>query len=214
MSSVLDSLNLRPQEKRILAAVLAVVTVLVSVFFVWPKLDQWKASQNALQNARKKLQQYQAEIGRIPVYEARLRELEGQGSAVLPEEQALELMRTIQTQANLHSVPITSTRVGTAATSTSSTNVFFDEQIVNVGVNTSEEPLVNFLYSLGTGNSMIRVRDMDLRPDPPRFKLNGSITLVASYQKKPKPTRPAAAPAVATPLPAAATTNRIAPPKP
>lgn len=215
MSSLLDSLNLRPQEKRILAAVLAVVTVLVSVFFVWPKLDQWKASQNALQNARKKLQQYRAEIARIPEYQARLRELEGQGSAVLPEEQALELMRTIQTQANLHGVPITSTRVGTAGASTTSTNTFFDEQVVNVGVNTSEEPLVHFLHSLGTGNSMIRVRDMDLRPDPPRYKLNGSITLVASYQKKPKTSRPAPAPAVAPPLAAAATnTNRIAPPKP
>ncbi|MCZ7640466.1 MAG: DUF4315 family protein [Verrucomicrobia bacterium] len=214
MSSLLDSLNLRPQEKRILAAVLAVVTVLVSVFFVWPKLDQWKASQNALQNARKKLQQYRAEIARIPEYQARLRELEGQGSAVLPEEQALELMRTIQTQANLHGVPITSTRVGTAGASTTSTNTFFDEQVVNVGVNTSEEPLVHFLHSLGTGNSMIRVRDMDLRPDPP---------LQAQRQHHPRrqlpeetqdqPTCPS--PAVAPPLAAAATnTNRIAPPKP
>ena len=39
--------------------------------------------------------------------------------------------------------------------------------------------------SLGADNSMIRVRDMDLKPDQSQMKLMGSITLVASYELSP-----------------------------
>ncbi len=208
MSSFLDQLNLRPQEKRIAMAVMVGVVLLLSALFVWPKLGEWRKSQEALAKSRKTLVAYQAEIARIPAYESRLRELEGQGSAVLPEEQALQLTRSVQTQAQREHVPITSTRAGTPMpASSSNTNSFFDEQTVLIGVNTGEKELVGFLYSLGSGSSMIRVRDMDLRPDPPRYRLNGSITLVASYQKKPKVVpRPAATlkPAIVrTNLPAA-----------
>jgi len=202
--SFLDQLNLRPQEKRILAAVLVVALVLVSIFFVWPKLGERPKLVTALEAARKKLQTYQAEIARVPDYQTRLRELEGQGSAVLREEQALQLQSAVQANATKHGVPITSMRVGAPSPSTTSTNAFFDEQAVIVGVNTGERELVNFLHALGTDNSMIRVRDMDLRPDPPRYKLNGSITLVASYQKK-----TASSPAPAPARVAAASTNVV-----
>jgi len=50
---------------------------------------------------------------------------------------------------------------------------------------------VDFLYSLGSGNSLIRVRDLRLHPDPPRQQLQADIRLAASYQKKAAP-RPAA----------------------
>ena len=36
---------------------------------------------------------------------------------------------------------------------------------------------------LGSGASMIRVRDLELQPDPPKQRLNANIRLVASYQK-------------------------------
>ena len=209
--SFLDQLNLRPQEKRILAAVLVVALVLVSIFFVWPKLGERPKLVTALEAARKKLQTYQAEIARVPDYQTRLRELEGQGSAVLREEQALQLQSAVQANATKHGVPITSMRVGAPSPSTTSTNAFFDEQAVIVGVNTGERELVNFLHALGTDNSMIRVRDMDLRPDPPRYKLSGSITLVASYQKK---TAASAAPAPVPARVAAASTNVVSASKP
>jgi hypothetical protein len=44
---------------------------------------------------------------------------------------------------------------------------------------------VDFLYKLGSGASMIRVRDLELQPDAPHQHLNGNIRLVASYQKNP-----------------------------
>ena len=210
--SFLESLNLRPQEKRLLVVGLALAVVVLSALFVWPRLGEWRKAREALEKSRKTLQSYEAEIARIPTYEARLAELEGQGSAVLQEEQALQLLRTVQLQAQQHNVAITSTRAGLQG-QTTSTNAFFDEQTVQIGVNTGEKELVQFLHALGSGGSLIRVRDMDLRPDPPRYRLNGTITLVASYQKKPKTTRPAATtpPAVAS---ARAPTNSTLPRKP
>jgi len=57
---------------------------------------------------------------------------------------------------------------------------------------------VDFLYNLGSGNSLIRVRDLSLRPDPPRQQLSGNVKLVASYQKNPsKKPAPAAKPPTA-----------------
>jgi Tfp pilus assembly protein PilO len=198
--SFLDQLNLRPYEKRLVAGALAVVVLVLSVFFVWPKTGDWRKAQDALEKSRRTFKSQQADIARIPEFEGRLTELEGQGSAVLQEEQALQLMRTVQEKAQQHNVVITSTRSGAAGTTTAtSTNAFFDEQTVIIGVSTGERELVNFLHGLGSNNSMIRVRDMDLRPDPPRYRLSGSVTLVASYQKKPKVVRsPATSPANAT----------------
>lgn len=190
--SFLDSLNLQPREKRVVVVSLAVGVLVLSALLVWPRLGEWRKAREALEKSRKTLQTYEAEIARIPDYEKRLAELEGQGSSVLQEEQALQLLRTVQLQAQQHNVIITSTRAG-APGQTTSTNAFFDEQTVQIGVSTGERELVNFLHALGGGGSMIRVRDMDLRPDPPRYRLNGTITLVASYQKKPKTPRPALA---------------------
>ncbi len=202
--SLLDQFNLRPAEKRLVVGVFAVLLLALSALLVWPRAGDWRKALDALEKSRKTLREYQAEIARIPEYQQRLAELEGQGSAVLQEEQALQLLRTIQTEASRHNVAITSTRAG-VPTAATSTNTFFDEQTVIIGVNTGEKELVHFLHALGSGNSMIRVRDMDLRPDPPRYRLQGSITLVASYQKRsgaaprPAPARAAAAPSGSAP---------------
>ena len=67
-----------------------------------------------------------------------------------------------------------------------------------ISVQSGEAQLVDFLYNLGSGNSLIRVRDLTLRPDPPRQQLSGTVKLVASYQKNPpKKAAPAASPAPA-----------------
>ena len=72
-----------------------------------------------------------------------------------------------------------------------------------------EEQLVDFLYNLGSGNSQIRVRDLTVRPDPPRQQLLAQVKLVASYQKRAaarpgaRPGRTPAAHTAATASPAA-----------
>ncbi|MEO6034508.1 MAG: hypothetical protein ABIQ35_04560, partial [Verrucomicrobiota bacterium] len=59
-------------------------------------------------------------------------------------------------------------------------------QSIQISVNTGEKELVDFLLNIGSGSSMIRVRDLDLKPaDQNRYRLQGRITLSANYQKKP-----------------------------
>ena len=66
---------------------------------------------------------------------------------------------------------------------TRTNDAFFVEQVQNVNVSGTDESLVDFLYKLGSDASMVRVRDLELQPDPPHQKLNARIRLVASYQR-------------------------------
>jgi len=59
------------------------------------------------------------------------------------------------------------------------------EQVLNINVQATDAQLVDFLYKLGSDASMIRVRDLELQPDPPHQHLTANIRLVASYQKNP-----------------------------
>ncbi len=56
---------------------------------------------------------------------------------------------------------------------------------------------MDFLYNLGARNSLIRVRSMTLSRDPSQIKLQGNITLVESFQRKPPPKALTAAPSPA-----------------
>lgn len=183
MSSFVSQLNLRPGERRLLFIVLAVVFVVVNAVFVWPRFGEWETLQRELENVRTKRAEYRKEIDRTSGYQRQINELEAQDSAVVPEQRALDLLRIVQERAQRASVVITQTRAAGAGRSAASTNSFFDEQAITVGVNTGAAELIEFLYSIGAGDSMIRVRDMDLRPDRPQYQLVGNITLVASYQK-------------------------------
>lgn len=91
---------------------------------------------------------------------------------------------------------------------------------MTVSVVAGEAELVAFLHALGTGDSMIRVRDLSrLRLDPTQTKLQSTLTMVASFQKKPKtvapPSRPST-PAVVQPKgpPPVAATNKTSAAKP
>lgn len=183
MNGFLDKLNLSTQERRILVVFFAIAFVVLNALFVWPHFYDLGKLRMQLSAARDTLDAYKKEIARVPAYRARLVELEKQGEAVLAAEQALQLTRTVQNQAQLNNVAITGTRPLTST----STNQFFDEQALSIDVTATDKELVDFLVALGSGDSMIRVRDMDLRPDPAKYRLLGKITLVASYQKKPKP---------------------------
>jgi hypothetical protein len=117
----------------------------------------------------------------------------------------------------------------TESNNSQTTNEFFQEQSIPITVNTGEKELVDFLLDIGSGSSMIRVRDMNLRPaDQNRYRLQGTITLSANYQKKPVPkaaapattkpstttAKPAAKPAVAAPQSKPATKPATVPTRP
>lgn len=187
MKTYLD--NLRPFEKRVVVGGMALFFLVFNFVFVWPHFSDLGGVNWRMEQAQIKLKRYQNEIVDMDKYKRMVAQLEGEGLAVPPEEQTHNFAISVQTQAAQSRVAI----VGTSRPS-SSTNQFFIEQSESIQVQGGEPQLVDFLYNLGSGNSLIRVRDLSLGPDPPHHELVGNVKLVASYQKKvsAKPAAPAA----------------------
>jgi hypothetical protein len=182
VTALFDRLNLRPGERRLLVLVALAGFVVMNMIFVWPRFGELGRELEAARNARAKAEQFRAEAAKAGALEARLRELEDAGSQVASAEQALALQTTVQMQAAQSGVTIMSYDSRGSA-GDSRTAEFFQEQTLRVTALSTDAQLVGFLHKLGTGNSLISVRDLDVRPDQAQMKLNCTITLVASYQK-------------------------------
>lgn len=184
MSSFLDRFNLNPQERRWVVGALAAVFVVVNLMFVWPHFKDLAQVREALQKSRATLESHQKEADQLLLLKARFAKLEGASVVVPSAEQSLQLDRTIRSQARLSGVSITDARQSVNRPSGNKTNDFFEEQIVTLVINSGDKELVDFLVNLGSGDSVIRVRELTLKPDPTQMRLVGSLTLVASYQKE------------------------------
>ena len=207
MTSLFDKLKLRPFERRLVVVIGIVVFLVAQFLFVWPHFGAVGKMDARRADAQKKLKEYTEVIAQTNKFVADLARLEGDGAAVPPEDQSSDLMRTIQIQSQQAQVQIQN-----VSKPFTRTNEFFLEQSVTVVTLSTEDALLDFLYNLGSGNSLIRVRDLTMRPDQTRTKLNATIKLVASYQKKPS-VRPAA-PAAPTAAPPAAKAPVPTAPKP
>jgi len=186
MRTVLDKLNLRPQERRLVVMAVAVLAVVLHFWFVQPYFKEWGQVRAELDKTRRTLKTYQTEIARTNEYDAKRLKLETQGSSLLAEQQAM---------ANILSVKIlevakqSGLNVGNMAplghSRTGRTNEFFEEQAISVTVNPSgPQELVDFLYAIGSGDLLVRVKDLSVSPDGSQTKLAGTMKLVASFQKK------------------------------
>jgi type II secretory pathway component PulM len=180
--------QLRPQERRLVIGVAVVFLVVLNWWFVWPHFSDWGNLRQRLATAERKLKLCQAAVAQIPTLTADVKKYENEGEFVTPEDQAINFMRTIQAQASACGFGIENYSRAQMHTN----DAFFVEQVQTITVLATEQQLVDFLYKLGSGASMIRVRDMEIQPDPPHYHLSARIGLVASYQKNPKPA-PAAA---------------------
>ncbi|HOW64263.1 MAG TPA: hypothetical protein P5186_17275 [Candidatus Paceibacterota bacterium] len=207
MKSLGQSLNLRPQEMRLVVFVLALLFALLNMWLVWPHFKDWRRYQVDLEKARRTLAQYQAEIAKGTNYLQQLQEFEG-ASAVIPEEShAVNLSQTVMAQAMQKQVRFSGVNMRTSTAA--KTNAFFDEAIVDFGLNpTGPNELVNYLLALGAEDSMIRVQEMTLRPDQTKSKLMGRLVLVASYQKKPAAPPPSTTPPAPRAKASVVTTNK------
>lgn len=194
MTSAFDKLNLRPFERRLVVVVGIILFVVVQVWFVWPHFGDYGKLRAREREAERKLAQFNAELAQKDKFAAEVKRLEGEGLAVPPEDQATDLLRAVDTQARQAGVAVQS-----SARPLTTTNQFFLERSQTITTLSGEDGLVNFLYNLGAGHSLIRVRDLSLRPDQTRMKLTANIKLVASYQKNPP--RAAAPGAAASPAP-------------
>jgi len=207
MSTLQAKLNLRPAELRLVVVVAAVVSGLLYMLFVWPQFGEWKKLKNRKEDLQVTLARYQKEIERTALYQKELAALQQKGARVDPNAQSLDLQRTITSQALAHNVVINGYTAGKGAPGgLGRTNAFFEEQSGTINFLADEAALVNFLYALSSGDSLIRVADMTLNPDPSRMKLQGNIKFVASYHKK-----TASRPASSSPAPAAAPAKQATP---
>lgn len=191
-----DKLNLRPQERRLVVIVGTVIFVLLNMWFVWPFFDDWGQTKGAIAKSRATLERYQREIGQKPKYEARLRELETTGSDMLANEN--ELQRVVLLQATAAGVQTAGSQVN--RNSAGNTNQFFQEASISIPFHAGGRELVDFLVGIAAQNKMIRVRDMNLRPEQNQTRLGGTLVFVGNFQQRPATNtsvrRVAAAPAL------------------
>jgi Tfp pilus assembly protein PilO len=173
--------QLRPMERRLVVGVAVVLVLVLNAVFIWPHFSDWGALRTRMAKARGNLKLYQTAVAQIPALQADVKKFESEGEFVAPEDQGINFLRTIQAQSAQSGVGM----VNPGRQITRTNDAFFVEQVVNINVLATEEQLVDFLYKLGSGASMIRVRDLELQPDSPRQRLNANIRLVASYTKSP-----------------------------
>ncbi|HEX3889640.1 MAG TPA: hypothetical protein VHX90_02215 [Verrucomicrobiae bacterium] len=174
--------QLRPLERRFAVGVAVVLILVLNWIFIWPHFSDWGNLQARQRNARASLQLFQTTIAQSATYEAQVKKFASMGEFVAPEDQAINMMRTIQLQSAQSGVSLPN-----YSRSTTHTNEFFTEQTQNISLSATDAQLVDFLYKLGNDASMVRVIDLELQPDGPKLRLNANIRLVASYQKNPKP---------------------------
>ena len=161
--------HLRPTERRLVVGVLVIVFLVMNAWFVWPHFSDWGDLRGRAATAEK------------PELEKQVKQFESEGQFVAAEDQGINFLRTIQTQSQASGIGM----VNPSRQITRTNDIFFIEQVQNVAVTATDAELVDFLYQLGSGASMIRVRDLELQTDQPRQHLVANIKLVANYQKNP-----------------------------
>lgn len=149
MSSFLDKLNLRPQERRLVVGAAAVLFVVLQIWLVRPYFAQWGQVGVGLATTRQGLATYRAELGRTNEYHLKLKEFEDQGTGVLAADQAQPtiLMAQVQSQADRSKLSFDNISVPKQPSNTR-TNQFFEEQPISLGVKpSSDEELIGFLMA-------------------------------------------------------------------
>jgi len=193
--------QLRPMERRLAVGVLVIFILVLNWLFIWPHFSDLGKLRDRIRIADGKLKEWQAVIADKPKYDNLVKKYENAGAFVAPEDQAINFMQTVYAQAAGSRVS-----VGNYGRSSAHESQFFTELSQGpVTVVATDAQLVDFLYKLGSGASMARVRDLELQPDVPHQHLNANIQFVASYQNKPAPAAPAGKTAPAPPAPAAKT---------
>jgi Tfp pilus assembly protein PilO len=204
--------RLSSMERRFIILVLVIIFIVINLLFVLPYFGKLGEIKNRFGEANDKQDKFQKEIAQIPFYEANIKKLEGEGASVLQEDQAVNFLTALNNQAAQSGVTMVN-----RTPQPSRTNQFFMELSQALTTQSGEAQLVDFLYNLGAGSSLIRARALSIRPDQPRTGLSATMTLVASFQKKPasrstpaakSPTPAAKSPAATTPAAKPATSTQ------
>jgi len=185
MESFFDKLGLRPAERRLVVGSGIVLFIVLNIYVIWPHFGDWKVLRKEIQDAEATIVLYQEESAKIPEYESKQAELEISGVKIPSSEMHRTLFQSILTKTDRAGVRRRSTGKVMKRPTSGDEDQFFEEYQITVAFHqTDDEALLNFLISLGSGESVIRVRSITISPDNTGMKLGGSMTLVASYQKE------------------------------
>jgi hypothetical protein len=220
MSAFVDSLNLRPQEKRVIVVIGVVVFVTLNFWFVFPQFKEKARIEKQLKTTHDTLITYQSKIamdnspsnGYLKRLD-KLQKMEGGEADKFGADIMLQTAIAAQARSNGVNVqafdPVNTYHIGP----TNTASQFFESQTMSITAMAKEESLVKFLYNVGNDAAMIRVKDLSLNPaDANRYELKCRITLTADY-KKSSATK-AAAPKVEAPLMPSAKLATAPAPKP
>ena len=88
MTTLLDRLNLRPQERRLVVMAAAVLFLVLQFWLVWPHFKEWGQTKAAMDKAEKTLLTYRTVLAQTNEYRAKLEKLESQSNTGLltPEQ--------------------------------------------------------------------------------------------------------------------------------
>jgi hypothetical protein len=204
--------QLKPQERRWLIAIACVVFVTMNYIFIWPQFKEWSANTNRMSTDRDNMAKYSGEIAHKSEYERKIRGIDPENQNIAQEDQAVHFENYFRDRAVENGVQIQST-----SRPSTRTDDFTIEQRETIQVLTGERNLVDYLYSLGSSGSSMRVESMSLRPlDLNRYQLHADLTIEESYFRNASSaasarTTAAAAPAAPAANPAARAANSIAP---
>ena len=144
-------------------------------FDMIPKPEQTNVKINKI---NRDLKSWIAERNKVGSYKEQINKLEGMSSAVVQEEQEVDMSRAINKLEASSGINVS--RQGRVNTET---NNFFIEKSMRIDFSGKESQIVDFLWKLGESDSLVRVSEMRVRPDKNRYKLEGWMELTASYQK-------------------------------
>jgi hypothetical protein len=184
MKNLFDQLQLRPHERRLVVIGAAVLFGVLNLWFVWPHYGDRARVIGRLQGGQVQLESFESEMTLTNQHLTLLQQLENEGAGVLDEDKDITLLATVQRlmrEAGVSHGTITHS----PRAAVSGTNEFFEQRALSIVLSPNDpEPLVRFLVSLATNEVVLRVKELDLKPDGTQTKLAGSLRVVASFQRK------------------------------
>jgi len=175
--SIFDKYNMSAGERRVVMFV-AVVLIGVLAWMAFDMIPKPEQTNFKINKINRDLKNWKVERFKVDSYNKQINELEGMSSAVVQEEQEVDMSRTINKLEASSGINVS--RQGRVNTET---NNFFIEKSMRIDFSGKENQIVDFLWKLGESESLVRVSEMRVRPDKNRYKLEGWMELTASYQK-------------------------------
>ena len=186
MTSLFDRYNLNAFERRLAVFVGLAVFLVINMVLIWPRFSEWGEIQDKNGRMDQRMRTYQAQLAKARTLKQRLGELEGSGSDVIPEERANQLISLIQAKASEAKLPSPNIRPVRTGMADTSEEKFFEQKAYSLTVTTDTKELIDFLVAIGSDDSVVRVRDLDLKPESSKKnQLVCTMTLVANYQLQP-----------------------------